>query len=456
MRTQGFSLSDRQRLSLRVESLLIVVALIMRFLPEPFTSLSYVAIAVYAIFGRRQAIEALLISWFLTMINPGLAPAAAFGSLGRYAVMAAAALGVMAASMSPTTKVAFRRPVLLTTLLGAFIGIHSLFVSPLVDVSVLRALSWTVATTTSLSAWLGMSPGERKRLAGNVFGGLSVLLVLSFGLLAHPIGYLRNGIGFQGLLNHPQAFGATIAILGAWCAAHALAEARTSRRILLLSALCVTAVILSEARVALIAMISGVMLAILIMVVRSREPLKKMLPGLLSLRTAASALAVIMGILLAWPYLYAGVGSFVAKRGDAQTIREAYILSRGALMDRMIVNIDENPVTGIGFGIASEQHTIQITRDAVLALPVAAAEEKGVTPIAVLEEMGIIGFLLVAAWIGMLIHVTLGNGVLPLAVLLVMLLLNLGEATLFSPGGLGLLTLALLGWCLAPTERGDL
>ncbi len=41
------------------------------------------------------------------------------------------------------------------------------------------------------------------------------------------------------------------------------------------------------------------------------------------------------------------------------------------------------------------------------------------------------------------------GGMAPLAVVLTILLMNLGEAVFFSPGGMGMLQLILIGWSIA-------
>ena len=115
-------------------------------------------------------------------------------------------------------------------------------------------------------------------------------------------------------------------------------------------------------------------------------------------------------------------------------------------MDPMWENIEVDPFFGIGFGIASQADEMEVTRDPLLGLPTGAAVEKGVLPLAVWEEVGLIGSIGVIAWILMLLSRGARGGVTPLAVAITTLLLNLGESTLFSPGGLGLISLVLIGW----------
>src|SRR5690606_11413311 len=103
----------------------------------------------------------------------------------------------------------------MTILLGLFFIVHAVLFSSVVDVSVLKAVSWTLAMATLIAAWRGLNDEERIALADRVFRGLTLLMIVSLPLLVLPVGYLRNGTGFQGVLNHPQAFGPTMALLGA-------------------------------------------------------------------------------------------------------------------------------------------------------------------------------------------------------------------------------------------------
>ena len=115
----------------------------------------------------------------------------------------------------------------------------------------------------------------------------------------------------------------------------------------------------------------------------------------------------------------------------------------------MVANIADDPLRGIGFGIASEPSLMVVERDPVMGLPLGAAIEKGIAPLAVLEELGLVGAVLVAAWIIWLLRRGAVGGLAPFAVCLTALALNMGENTLFSPGGQGMLPLILFGWIYA-------
>lgn len=430
-------------------AVLLLLALAMRVASEPTANLSYLTIAAHALLGRAQAIQALVLSWLFSMLNPGLVPEATAASLGRYAVLAAAAVSVLLRSGFLLRIDRISPMVLVTCLLGIFLLIHSALFSPIMDVSTLKALSWTVAMTTLLGAWAGLSPEARQALGWQLFGFLIVVLVVSLPLLVHPAGYLRNGTGFQGVLGHPQAFGPTMAFLGAWAAAQMFGQKHPPFSAVALVAACLVLVVLSEARTAGFAMVLGVGIAVVVAPALAGRSIRRVLPGLGTPHVYVITSLGLVVALSAGALFNERLDAYIAKRGDANSLTDAYKASRGGLMEAMWRNIQSKPWQGIGFGIASEPQSMEVKRDPILQLPVGASIEKGVLPLAVLEEIGVPGFLFVAGWIWLLVQRSATAGVGPLAICSTALMLNFGESTLFSPGGFGLLPLILLAWASA-------
>lgn len=426
----------------------LLLALAMRLATGPTANLSYAVIAAYALMGRPHLIRALAMSWLFTMLSPGIAPEASIASIGRYLVLFSAAFSAFLYSNMLTRDPRIRYATLSTLMIGVFLVGHSFLFSPITDVSVLKAISWTLAMATLISAWTGLAPAERQLLERQLFLGLTAILVVSLPLAATSLGYLRNGSGFQGILNHPQAFGPVMALLGGWSAARMLGERQPSWTNVGLAAACVACVLMSEARTAGLAMVGAVAVALAVASALGGMPMRAMAPGLRSPRiwTLAGA-AVVAGLLMA-PMLSSRIQLYLTKSGraDVTSLSEAYERSRGRLIDEMLENIRERPWTGIGFGIDSNPMEMEISRDPVLGLPTGASIEKGVTPLMVLEEVGIVGAVLIGFWLLRLLRSAARGGLAPLAVCLTVLLLNMGESTLFSPGGLGLIMLILLGW----------
>ena len=70
----------------------------------------------------------------------------------------------------------------------------------------------------------------------------------------------------------------------------------------------------------------------------------------------------------------------------------------------MIDNINKNFTTGIGFGIPSSLSAANIQLDPIFNLPIGMSVEKGSVYIAILEELGIFGFILFVLWIFILFY----------------------------------------------------
>lgn len=440
------------RFSLKAFS--VFVMLLLRIASTPTANLSYLLLAAYAMIGRVQAIQALALSWLFSMLSPGVAAEATLGTIGRYVVLFAAAGSVLlrSGSLLRGRDIRVNRVMFATVLLGFGIVLHSLLFSSMKDVSLLKAVSWTVACATLITAWSGLSLEQRQLLAKQIFGGLVVIMVLSIPLLGTGLGYLRNGMGFQGVLNHPQAFGPTMAILGAWTMGHILTSPRPDFRLMLLFAICLVMIVLSEARTAGFALVLALLAAAAVMQALTRKRFVALFPAMRSRRFQLAALLAFAAMLVAAPMLAGVLQGYVAKRGGTTDVAEAYGRSRGGLIDQMVANIKEHPWTGVGFGIASEPTEMVVSRDPVLGMPVGASIEKGVLPLAVVEELGIPGAVAVLAWIWLLVRRSIqGAGLVPLALLFTALLLNMGEMMLFSPGGMGLLMLVVIG--LAASEK---
>nr|WP_275672358.1 O-antigen ligase family protein [Thermomonas alba] len=218
-------------------------------------------------------------------------------------------------------------------------------------------------------------------------------------------------------------------------------------------ALCLVMIVLSEARTAGLGLLLGLLFAALTGRILARRKLRDYLPGLRSRRVQLAVGLGLLAVIAAGPFLGQRVGTYLAKRSGTSNVVEAYDRSRGAKVDQMWDNIREHPLRGIGFGVASDPFEMEVKRDPVLGLPTGASIEKGVVYLAVWEELGLLGLLAVLVWLWLLVRRAARAGMTPLAVGLTALFMNFGEATLFSPSGMGMLSLILLAW--AATGRSS-
>jgi hypothetical protein len=439
-------------LGITLAGLRLMALMALRFTPGAPAILAYGALAVFALTSRSNAILALALSWIFTMANPGLLQSAAGGSAERYVVLLGA-LGSVVIHGLRDRVVRWDPFLTATVLLTGFLVAHSVLLSPIPAVSILKAVSWGVAMLTSLFAWVSLSPRQRTALASRLFWLLAIVMIASLPLLIMPIGYLRNGSGFQGLMNHPQAFGLTMAIFTVWSAARLLERPSPRWVDVALTGLGLLMVILSQARTGGLAMTAGLGLAIIIVMIIRGKRLRFVAPGLATYWFWGLLFLGFLASLAAANTLWRWIQDFLWKRGGSSSLLDIYDASRGALIDLMMANIANDPWRGIGFGIASTPSLMVIERNSFFGLPVGAAIEKGTAPLAVLEETGVAGFILVMGWVAWLVLRASRSRLAPMAVLLTLLALNLGENTFFSAGGQGLLGIVLLGWVYFAREN---
>ena len=432
---------------LGVETATVLIAITFRVLSEETAIIAYVVLAAYATTGRGQAVYAFVISWLFGALNPGMFPVVENGTVLRYLVIAGGVGSIL-------TQAAFARQwkrdriVRMTLLLGGFLVAHSILFSHQRAISLLKAILWGVTMVSIVVAWEDLSPRSRHVLALRIYRTLIAIAVVSSPLTVFTVGYYLNGRGFQGILHHPQAFGIVMALLGAWAISSWLTD-RRPRWSLAASGLAVAMVVLSGARTGGVALAIGVSV---MLIVRSRGRLFALVRNVVRVRMVL--LAVTVGGVLA---LTGGVLQYIEKRPevtvDRSTATELYVRSRGILILPMILNIQADPIVGIGFGVPSSLENVART-DGLLGIPTSAPVEKGVMPLAVLEEVGVFGLCLVGIWLWIGFRRSVRNGPSAVAVFVTVLAVNLGESLLFSPGGTGLLFMVAIGWAISiPGER---
>ena len=104
-------------------------------------------------------------------------------------------------------------------------------------------------------------------------------------------------------------------------------------------------------------------------------------------------------------------------------------------------NIMNNFWSGIGFGIGSNLETFIVLRDPFFGIPYFGAVEKGLIFVAILEEIGIFGLIVFMVFILSCFFNLCESGFKSLPLFSLIIILNFGESTFFSTGGVGSLLL---------------
>jgi hypothetical protein len=382
--------------------------------------------AMLAVVRSLWAAQALVISWLVSFINPGLV-----GTIPNLFFLKFFIL----------LMVCIRAVVLLfrhKTIPGSHLALIAFGVvmcllsgtSQLPSLSFLKALLFTLGLFGTLTV-VRFIPNPSFFLHWLQIMG-AVIVVVSLPLIAGGSGYLRNGTGFQGVLNHPQAFGMFMSLFGTWIAVDLFFSPRPvlSRPVLwTLLILSLGFLFMSEARVALLsAVLSFGFVGIF---------LSKGGKGMLYFGLAIGAVLTMFFFFDAPKEL---VSEFLLKRrSNLSGLIELYWNSRGDILVKSIDNFGSHLTFGIGFGVPSDLSSVEIIYDTTLGVPISAPIEKGFFLIALLEETGVVGSVIFLTGLVALLVRSFTAAPAPISALaLTSLLLNTTENTLFSMSGFGL------------------
>lgn len=388
-----------------------------------------VLIALHAWRGPRQTIEALTILTFL------LIHGSAQMSVVRWIVLFSAFGRVLWDTFVQGANVP--RTLWPVSVFVVSVGLLSFLASPYPDVSLFKLLSFATGIVTLLCSFHRTQ--ELSDYWYSWFITFSLFIVFaSLPLIGSSLGYVKS-TGFQGILNHPQTFGPVTSVIAVFLTGQILFRGDRRWFVLVGAIGAWSCVYLSGARTGLLAAaLAIVVTAVVAMVIRSdwREAFSAVV-----FRPATMGLVLVGLFILAarWGDVQAGLSEFLLKDDGLETVSVTGSLqeSRGKLIAASMANFREEPLTGIGFGIATNYEYFQPTRG-LLGLPVGASIEKGFMPSAVLEEIGLPGAML-TLWLILALVIPLARqpDVTLFAVFLTALFVNLGEMIFFSIGGMG-------------------
>ncbi len=419
-----------------------------------------VAAALWALISPFHAMQSLTVTWFATSVNTGEAlEITGLGDTGgstvlvglKLAVFVLAFARVMVARLTAPEQPQHR----LALRLVAFVVVAALLAlvsSTLPDVSLFKLVLFLIGGTATLLAVAFAVQDHPDLTFAWIWGSCAAIVVLSAPLLLVSLGYVRNASGFQGWLNQPQAYGIFIAPVTALFIGLALFDKMWVRANLALGALATVELFATLSRNALLAASLGLVIGVAISF--RRAPRQWLALGALSL--------IGLAVLILLPSTQAYVESLVRKTDNTSSaeigVGEAFQTSRGFLIEQGLVNFQQQPLSGVGFGVAADPTVIAVVRDPIFGLPLSAPIEKGVVWIAALEEVGLIGtFVLVLLLYELLSGSLRYHTATGLSVAFAALMTNNGEATLFSFNGHGLFLWLLMAFAYGrgpPRVRG--
>lgn len=368
-------------------------------------------------------------------LNPGIWPEAdTIATVLRWLVVLAAFARVTVSFVIP-----FPAPLKWMLALVAMSLLTAPFTAAVPDVSVMKITTFFLGACAAI---IGFWKSKDHDWTPFLMAFLLVVVMASAPLMLSPLGVFLNNRGFQGITNHPQFFGGLIAPLTAWlCVMVYMGKVQIYW--VALAVLALAQVFMSESRNAALSIAIGLVAAAGTRLLSTR--LNDL--GLTPRGFITGVASILAGAVLIWRFdeVAAFLNVFMAKRLSGVNLDSLFAESRGQLLRLSLENFAESPWFGIGFGMPSISWQLEVTR--VAGIPVSASVEKGIWYVAVLEELGVFGAVLVAGMLVSLAIPTLRRGAAAAAALAFTIFAsNLGEATMFSAGGLGLVLWALLAY----------
>lgn len=423
-----------------------------RWLGPDATTIGYLALAAWALLGPRQTLQALALSWLGCTLNLDVFPVESFkvATTLKWAVLATAA------SRTAFAAIHRRQPVprlaLYLCVFCAGAAFTSLAASPLPAISLLKLLAFLAGSTTILLAF--MQAGDDRALADWATVFVLVVVAGSAMLLGSSDGYkhiFRGPTLLKGLLIRPQELAVFLAPLIAYLTS-LLVSGQSSWRSN--AFLCVTLLLLvtSGSRTGFLAALGACLLCGVIALAFRRDWRVEIMQVVRHPAFVGGAVLIALAVLARWDTVSERAVNLVYKR--AGSIAQEFEASRGFLVRKQIANFRESPVVGIGFGMPSSPLELKTVKEGILGVPVSAPIEKGVLPMAILEETGLLGALLFLGVLGSILATAILRLGFPGASLAIAVMLNnLGEANVFSIGGMGMYYWLALGFAIYGPSR---
>lgn len=411
----------------------------------------FVILAIMLLRSPEAAFKALAICYLALMINKAFVPKSLFWTPARLVLPYLALIRFSADLSTLRYSITRRSSYLCLVAFVATMAVCSIASGWYTHIALLKALNFLVYLTTIFAgtAVLRLRRSDIGEwfvsliLAATLFGIAAVLLRQgnNFRNIVLASGEVISNMGFNGAFLHPNSH-ATYATLFVAFLAIVWIISRYRRSWLTAPIIACWLVFMSwsGSRTSFIASI----VAMLVLMAYAR-PMRNRLGWYLRPKIRRGTLiAVVVLAFVGTLIVDAGLGGslrstvvgFINKSQAGSELggldADKIVASRKALIEFSWLNFKENPIFGIGFGVAK---TEEFRRTATLFT---APAEKGFLPTAILEEGGVLGtaafIVFLIAFIGELMR---DRNVAGLVAFATFLATNVGEVTIFAPGGGG-------------------
>ena len=308
------------------------------------------------------------------------------------------------------------KPLLITFSIFTIYSIVASFISSnLPTVAVFKVISYSVPF---MAIVLGVTKTYRKFNWINWMYEMFYWLFLSSLLfITSPVGYLRNGLAFQGITNHPNLFGIVLVIFLSFVIMRYFYSSNSNFFVILIP--CIIYIItLSKSRTSFITATALIFLFIIFL--KFNKKYTKVIIYIFSSIFIFAYMMIDSSIMhFIKEFLYKG-----QSQGDL-------LFSREAQISGIVSNFQSNPLFGVGFGVPVTQiRSYSMSFDAIV--------EPGNLVIAILSYVGIIGTILFIIYITQMIMMNRENIKYQIYLPIATIMVSFGEMVFFSTNNIGI------------------
>lgn len=347
---------------------------------------------------------------------------------------------------------AIARPVLRSLLfVGVALVFHSLFVSVLPFVSLLKASGFTLYALMCVLVFTSVSEQELLHISRWYKSLVGVVVLASAPLLFSPLGRSINGTGFNGILSHPNLMGVFLGISLAALLANSLATRRYSFLELAIIAVGLPELYFTEARGGMFSLILALALWYGGVLTIQSSPRAMRILG----RGIIVAAFAIPAVFVTSATLQESFARFVSKSGRTteRGLVANFRSTRGGAIGYHTIVFRRHMTLGQGFQVVNSG-TLglpEVKYDPIWKkIPISASVENGFLYTSIFAELGWLGAIpVILLLLAIMLPVIQARDNPSNVLLFSVLFTNMTEAALFSPSGVGGWEWQMIGMYLA-------
>lgn len=440
------------------EALLVIAVLAAQRGPSIAGLLTMLFLISLSIYSNRGAMQALTICVLLMYLNPNLTSPQPAMTVMKWVLLFITCASTLIRNYRPDAVPRWFMPFIFFIVTS---GVFAVLTSVMPELSLFKLSTFAVGVIAALGVFQNQS--DRDYPLNWLFTVFCTVLCLSLTLLPFSIGYHVGARHlFQGILSHSQSYGVYLAPFTAFLIARLLTGESRSFIDLPLAIVSILSIFATSSRTSVLALFTGLLCAWFTVVIYRKDLINVLLKKRSVIAQAITLFVLMITMIIFSASAKEHIWRFFVNKGDpsassSQTISKSFELSRGALIDKSMINFRKYPFTGVGFGMSSDTGVKNVVKDPYSGLPISAPVELGFFPTATLSQIGLIGSLLLLVFLVILFGPILKNTSIPvIALFWCAFLVNIGEMIFYSTGGIGLQMWLIFGFCYAESQRAEI